>query len=163
MNNKNFLFYFAIAGVIIFLDQLSKQIAIANLSGQPPLEIFPFLSFALIFNEGAAFGFLNDAGGWQRYFLSALSATVSAVLIIWLWRSRRGLLCLALALVLGGAVGNLIDRVIQQQVTDFILLHYRHWYFPAFNLADAAITVGAVGLILDSLGLQRRTTRDEDL
>ena len=97
--------------------------------------------------------FLDDAGGWQHYFLGGLGIVVSLLLVFWLWRSHRNaLLSWALALVLGGALGNLIDRVSHQHVIDFILLHYRGWYFPAFNLADGAITLGALGLILDSLG-----------
>ena len=155
-----FIAWLAFAAIVVILDQLSKQLALAHLAGQPPVAVLPFFHLVLVFNEGAAFGFLDDAGGWQRYFLSGLSVSVSAALVYWLWRSRhRGvLLPLALALVLGGALGNLVDRVAHQHVIDFILLHYGGQHFPAFNLADGAITLGALGLIVDSL---RGAKRDE--
>ena len=152
-HHRKFIAYLAFAGIVVLLDQLTKQAAGAGLSGRPAVEILPFLQLALVFNRGAAFGFLDDAGGWQHYFLGGLGIVVSLLLVFWLWRSHRNaLLSWALALVLGGALGNLIDRVSHQHVIDFILLHYRGWYFPAFNLADGAITLGALGLILDSLG-----------
>ena len=155
-DRQQFAAYLALAGVVVLLDQLSKQAAYANLLGQPPVEVLPFFRLALVFNRGAAFGFLSDAGGWQHYFLSALAVIVSAALVCWLWRARArqggALLSLGLALVLAGALGNLIDRVSHQHVIDFILLHWRGWYFPAFNLADSAISIGALILILDSLG-----------
>ena len=149
-----FLGYLALAGFVVVIDQLSKQAALVNLMGQRPMEILPFFQLALVFNEGAAFGFLNDAGGWQHYFFVTLAIIVSGVLVSWLWRAhgRNAMLSWGLALVLGGALGNLIDRISHQFVVDFILLHYRGWQFPAFNIADSAITVGAVALILDSLG-----------
>lgn len=151
---RKFIAYLVFAGIVVLLDQLSKQAAYASLLGRPPVEILPFFQLVLVFNEGAAFGFLNDAGGWQRYFLSSLSLIISLLLVFWLWRShhRNAMLSWALALVLGGALGNLIDRVSHQHVIDFILLHYGGWQFPAFNLADGAISLGALGLILDSLG-----------
>ncbi len=144
--------YLLLAAGVVFLDQLSKQAAVIHLSGQPPVEILPFFRLTLVFNRGAAFGFLGDAGGWQHYFLGGLAVVISLALLCWLWRvhARDALLSWGLALVLGGAVGNLTDRIIQQQVIDFILLHYRNWYFPAFNLADGAITLGALALIIDN-------------
>ena len=107
----------------------------------------------LTYNTGAAFSFLAGAGGWQRWFFLGLGAAVSIGLIIWLWRLKPGeqWLAMALALILGGAVGNLIDRAWLGQVIDFIQLYYDRWYFPAFNLADSAITLGAVLLVLESL------------
>ena len=143
----------AFAGVVTAIDQLTKQLAWATLPGQPPVEILPFLQFTLVLNKGAAFGLLADAGRWPYYFLTGLSIAVSIALVIWLWRAhpRNALLSWGLALVLGGALGNLIDRVSQAYVIDFILLHYKGWYFPTFNIADSAITLGAVAIILDSL------------
>lgn len=150
---RKFIAYLALVALLVLLDQLGKTVAQAYLLNRPDAEILPFLSFTLVYNEGAAFGFLGDAGGWQRHFLAVFSAAVSVFLLGWLWRSHRNnaLLSFALALILGGAIGNLIDRALHQHVVDFILLHYRHWHFPVFNIADIAITFGAVGLVYDSL------------
>ena len=152
--HRKFIAYLALAGLVIIIDQLSKQAAYTSLLGRPPVEILPFFDLVLVFNEGAAFGFLATAGGWQHYFLGGLGSIVSMLLVLWLWRScdRNALLSWGLALVLGGALGNLIDRISHQHVIDFISLHYGGWYFPAFNIADGAISLGAVALILDSLG-----------
>lgn len=149
-----FIAYLVLAGIVVIIDQLSKQAVSTSLLGRPSVEILPFFDLVLVFNEGAAFGFLAAAGGWQHYFLGALGIIVSLLLVFWLWRShdRNALLSWGLALVLGGALGNLIDRVSHQHVIDFILLHYGGWQFPAFNLADGAISLGALALILDSLG-----------
>ena len=142
----------ALTITVVGLDQLTKQLALANLFGAPAIVLAPILQFALVFNRGAAFGLLGDAGGWQHYFFILLAGGVSLALIIWLWRgARTALLALGLALILGGALGNLMDRLIYTHVIDFIVVHYRHWYFPAFNLADAAITLGAGLLILDTI------------
>ncbi|MGR3985131.1 MAG: signal peptidase II [Gammaproteobacteria bacterium] len=151
---RNFAACLALAAGVFALDQAAKQIAVAQLAGAPPLEILPFFRLSLVFNRGAAFGFLGDAGGWQLHFLAGVAVLVSAVLAVWMWRARcdGALFVCALALLLGGALGNLTDRIIHQYVIDFIVLHYRGWYFPAFNLADSAITAGAGVLILDSLG-----------
>ena len=110
-------------------------------------------NFTLLHNAGAAFSFLSDAGGWQRWFLVAVSTLVSGAIVVWLYRIRstEKLLALALALILGGAIGNLVDRALVGYVVDFIVVHYQHYYFPAFNVADSAITVGAMLLILDTL------------
>ena len=149
-----FVAYLALAGAVVLVDQWTKQVAFSHLSVRGPVEVLPFLQLVLVFNEGAAFGFLSDAGGWQRYFLSGLGALVSVLLVGLLWSNRYGnvLLLCALALILGGALGNLVDRVSHEYVIDFILLHYRHREFPVFNIADGAISVGALGMILDALG-----------
>ena len=147
-------FFLALAVVLIALDQWTKHLAYQNLLGHPPIDVLPFLQWALVFNRGAAFGFLNDAGGFQHYLFSGLAVAVSAVLLVWLWRevARNLLLSWALALILAGAVGNLIDRVRYQFVIDFINLHYHDWYFPAFNIADMAITFGAIIFLIDAFG-----------
>ena len=113
-----------------------------------------FLNWTLAFNTGAAFSFLHDAGGWQRWLFSVLAVGVSAVLIVWLRRLPRGewRTALPLALVIGGALGNLVDRVRFGRVTDFIEVYYQQWSWPAFNVADSAISVGAVLLIVFGLG-----------
>ena len=152
-----YAFFIGAALLILALDQYTKVLAYDNLLGQPAVEILPVFSLVLVFNEGAAFGFLHDAGGWQHYLFVGLASVFSLVLIVWIWREckRNGWLALALSLVLGGAIGNLLDRVNHGYVVDFILLHYSGWTFPAFNIADMAITIGAIMLIIDSLFLSR--------
>ncbi|MDX9874231.1 MAG: signal peptidase II [Spongiibacteraceae bacterium] len=143
--------WLALAVGVVLLDHLTKWLATALLDYGRPVEILPVFNLMLAHNTGAAFSFLSDAGGWQRWFFALIAIAVSAGLLIWLLRAPRGewLLSSSLALVLGGAIGNLIDRVWQGYVVDFISLHYGGWYFPAFNVADMAITVGAAMLFLD--------------
>jgi signal peptidase II len=113
--------------------------------------VTPFFNLVLTHNTGAAFSFLADAGGWQRWFFTAIAVVISIVLVVLLRRQRGALVAAALALVLGGALGNLWDRVMLGHVVDFVQLHAAGYYFPAFNVADSAITVGVALLILDSL------------
>lgn len=139
-----------VAGVVLMLDQLSKFLIERAFSLHQELVLLPFLSLQLTYNTGAAFSLLHDAGGWQRGFLSAVSIAVMTWLGVWVHRltpAERRLLW-PLALILGGAAGNLIDRLFTGAVTDFIVLHHRGWYWPTFNLADAAISLGVVFLIL---------------
>ena len=152
-----YLVLLALSLGILVLDQITKRMAYENLMGQPAVDVLPIFSLVLVFNEGAAFGFLNDAGGWQHYLFIGLASVFSVILLIWIWRERERnlLLASALALVLGGAVGNLADRLMHGFVIDFLLLHYGGWTFPAFNVADIAITMGAILLILDSLLFNR--------
>ncbi|MCY3767981.1 MAG: signal peptidase II [Gammaproteobacteria bacterium] len=149
--------YLAVVLMVIAVDQGTKQIAFQNLQGTPPIDVLPVLQWTLVTNRGAAFGFLNAAGGSQHYYFSVLAGVVSIVLVIWLWRCfmDNRLLAWSLVLILAGAVGNLVDRLRYQYVIDFISFHYQHWYFPAFNIADSAITVGAILFIADSLGMGR--------
>ena len=151
---SKYLMYIGLAIVLIIFDQWTKQIAYKNLLGQPPVDVLPVLQWALVFNRGAAFGFLNDAGGIQHYLFSGLALVISVILLVWLWRvcKQNGLLSLGLVMILSGAIGNLIDRMLYQYVIDFIYFHYNDWYFPAFNIADSAITLGAICLIVDSFG-----------
>ncbi len=144
-------FWLVLSVVIFVLDIWTKNLASSELQYAMPVEILPILNFTLLHNPGAAFSFLSDAGGWQRWFFTVISAVVSIVLLVWLLRLKRNekLLALSLALILGGAVGNLYDRVTLGYVVDFISFHYSGWYFPAFNIADSAISVGAVLMILD--------------
>lgn len=149
------IFYF-VALIIVVLDQWSKRYMSELLDLCRPglcetIEILPVFKLILLHNSGAAFSFLDDAGGWQRWFLVTVSTVVSAIIGVWLFRIRstEKLLAFALCLILGGAVGNLIDRVAAGFVVDFLLVHWDEHYFPAFNVADAAISVGAVCLILD--------------
>lgn len=139
-----------VAGIVL-LDQLSKYLSDTLLPYGQPQAVVPGFDLLLVYNRGAAFSFLDDAGGWQRWILAGVSLVVSVVISIWLWRlpPRQKLLGLALALVLGGALGNLYDRVVLGYVIDFISLYYGEWRFATFNLADAAISCGAALLALD--------------
>lgn len=143
--------WYALAVLIIALDQLSKYLVQAHFELYERLPLLPFLDFTLVYNEGAAWSFLSNAGGWQRWLFTAISSVVSVVLVVWLSRVTRHekMLCLALAAILGGAVGNLIDRVLLGKVVDFVLVYHGDWYFPAFNIADSAITLGAAAMLLD--------------
>ncbi|MHB8536017.1 MAG: signal peptidase II [Sulfuricaulis sp.] len=151
--------YLWIAAVVFVCDQLTKYVAADNLLRYGDAKLTPFLSFVLVHNTGAAFGILSNAGGWQNIFFIAL-ALAACVIILWVIRrleSKDLLLVLGLMLILGGAAGNLIDRLIHGYVIDFIDIHYGSWHWPAFNIADSAITIGAVILAADALGLGRKT------
>lgn len=143
--------YYWISVLVIVLDQITKYIADNSLDYRVPVDVMPSLNMTLVYNQGAAFSFLSDAGGWQRWFFMALSLIVSIVLIIWLRAvdKHQSYLAWGLALILGGAVGNLIDRSLYGYVIDFIDVYYRSWHWPAFNIADSAIVLGAGLLILD--------------
>lgn len=141
----------ALAIILVLLDQWTKTLASHQLTYGSPVEVLPFFNLTLQHNTGAAFSFLADAGGWQRWFFTTISAVVSVVLMVWLSRlsNQQRLLAVSLSCILGGAVGNLWDRFFQGYVVDFISVHYNAWYFPAFNIADSAITIGAALMILD--------------
>ncbi len=151
--------WLALALLVVVLDQLTKSLAVKLLTYAEPLAVFPSFNLTLLYNRGAAFSFLSDASGWQRWFFVVVSAGATVFLTLWLRRLKQDqlLLSIALALVLGGAVGNLIDRLWLGYVVDFIQVYYRQYYWPAFNLADSAISVGAVLLIWDSLFVRRRS------
>ena len=138
--------------VVIVLDQATKFLVTRFLALYERVEVLPVLDFTLLHNTGAAFSMLAGASGWQRWFFIGLACVVSVVLVVWIWRTPRGekLLPLALSLILGGAIGNLIDRIWHGYVVDFIHAHWGDAYFPAFNIADSAITIGAALLILDA-------------
>jgi signal peptidase II len=151
----------------VILDQLTKKIAEAELVLHQPVAIFPSFNLTLMYNKGAAFSFLSDAGGWQRILFVALSTSISVFLFFWLKQITKHeqqkdnhLIQAAITLILGGAVGNLIDRALTGEVVDFIQVYYSTYYFPAFNIADSAITLGAGLLILDML-LEHKRSRDK--
>nr|WP_314533508.1 signal peptidase II [uncultured Pseudomonas sp.] len=139
--------------LVLVIDQVSKAHFEGSLQMFQQIVVIPdYFSWTLAYNTGAAFSFLADGGGWQRWLFALIAVVVSAVLVVWLKRLGRDdiWLAVALALVLGGALGNLYDRIALGHVIDFILVHWQNrWYFPAFNFADSAITVGAIMLALD--------------
>jgi signal peptidase II len=147
----NALVWLWLSAAVIGLDQLSKVWALHALPpvGLPHPVIPGLLNWTLVFNRGAAFSFLGGADGWQRWLFVALALVISGVLVAWLARTPRRdwRNALPLALIIGGALGNLVDRLHAAQVTDFVQVYFRQWSYPVFNLADCAITVGAVLLI----------------
>jgi signal peptidase II len=143
-----------LAVLAMALDQWTKYLVTENLEEFERIILLPVFELMRLHNEGAAFSFLSDASGWQRWLFVGLGVVVSSVILVWLRRlPARGqnLLAAGLSLVLGGALGNVIDRVLWGHVIDFIRVHYQEHYFPAFNVADTAITIGAALLILDNL------------
>lgn len=138
--------------LVIILDQVSKIAAEQYLVFHQPLPLMPLFNFTLVYNEGAAFSFLSDAGGWQRWFFILLSLSISVILVFWLrkLKPQQKLQTASIALILGGAIGNLIDRSLYGHVIDFIDVYYDIHHWPAFNIADSAIFVGALLLIIDS-------------
>ena len=152
MPARNFKPWLWLAGSVVVLDQLSKWIVLATLHPGESRYVAPFFNWVLAYNPGAAFSFLSNAGGWQRWFFTVLALAVSAWIVTLLRKhSDEFRLSLALALVLGGALGNVIDRVRFGAVVDFIQWHVAGYYWPAFNVADSAITLGAVLLVWDQL------------
>ena len=145
------LIWIWLAAVVFTLDIGTKQLAESLLTYGQPVFILPVLDFTLLYNPGAAFSFLADKGGWQRWLFTAISLGVSIMLITWMKNTPRTQIWLpiALALILGGALGNLFDRVMFGHVIDFISVHWNGKYFPAFNIADSAITIGAIMMGID--------------
>ena len=142
--------WFAFSIVLVLVDQISKLWIVGSYQLGESHAITSFFNVVRVHNQGAAFSFLADASGWQRWFFTALGVS-AAILIIWMLKNHPGqrLFCLALACILGGAVGNVIDRVLYGYVVDFLDFHWLGMHFPAFNVADSAISLGAGGLILD--------------
>ncbi len=152
-----------LSGLVIVLDQISKYMAGQMLKMFQPLAVMPMFNLTLMHNTGAAFSFLSEAGGWQRWFFTLIAVVVSIVIFTWIRRlgSCQHLQAAALSLVLGGALGNVIDRLLLGHVVDFIQIYYDRWYWPAFNLADSAITLGVGLLILDTL-LHKAPSKTKD-
>lgn len=135
--------------VVIVLDQITKIVADTLLEYHQPVPVFPGLNMTLLYNEGAAFSFLSDAGGWQRWFFTILAVVMTVILLRWLKQLGEGTnwTAAAISLIIGGAIGNVIDRATMGYVVDFIDVYYGRNHWPAFNIADSAITVGACILI----------------
>ncbi|WP_019531170.1 signal peptidase II [Dasania marina] len=148
-----FTCYMLLALVLVSVDQWTKTLADSQLQYGNPIAILPVFNLMLQYNQGAAFSFLSDAGGWQRWFFTAISAVVSVALVVWIYKLKpqEKMLAVALTFILGGAIGNLWDRVMLGHVIDFISVHWQSSYFPAFNIADSAITIGAILMILDMI------------
>ena len=147
-----------LSAVVLLLDQGSKLLADARLVFHEPVGLLPFFNLRLAYNTGAAFSFLGNAGGWQRWFFAGISVLVISVLVVWMRRLKpeQWQLSAAFALIIGGALGNLIDRLVYGHVIDFIDVYYKTWHWPTFNIADSAITVGAGLLLLDAWVTHRR-------
>ena len=142
----------AIATLVLLLDQLSKWSALSNLKLGITEEVLPFMNWLLLLNPGAAFSFLAQSSGWQRWFFTILGLAAS-LYILWLLRKNQSdkILSWALSLILGGALGNVLDRIMFGAVVDFIDLHYGNWHWPAFNIADSAISIGAALIVFSDL------------
>jgi len=157
-NTGGWLPWLGVSLVVFIADQFTKVLIMGYYHLGDSTYVTSFFNVVRAHNTGAAFSFLRDASGWQRLFFTAIGIA-AAVFIIWMLRSHAGqkLFSFALALIMGGAIGNVADRLIHGYVVDFLQVHWRGWYFPAFNVADSAITVGAACLILDELLRVRRT------
>jgi signal peptidase II len=142
-----------ISVLVIIADQLTKWLASTQLVYHKAVTVFPYFEWYLSHNPGAAFSFLSDAGGWQRWFFTILAIVISIVLVVWIKRlsSNEKFTAIALALILGGALGNLIDRLMYGYVIDFIQVWLGNYPWPAFNIADSAISVGAVTLLTSGI------------
>jgi len=151
-----------LAVLAIVLDFTTKQMAEHFLQYAQPVYVLPIFDLTLLYNKGAAFSFLANESGWQRWFFALIAIGVSTVLTIWLMKLKPSerWLSAALALVIGGALGNLYDRFAYGHVVDFLHFHWEEHYFPAFNIADSAITLGAIMLIIDSLFLEKKRAQN---
>ncbi|MEN9774803.1 MAG: hypothetical protein RL322_1873 [Pseudomonadota bacterium] len=151
--------WLAIALALVLADQISKQFVLITIAHTERIPVLPgFFDLTLLFNKGAAFSLLASAAGWQRWFFIGIGLAATAF-ITWLLvrHGQEKLFATALSLILGGAVGNVIDRILRGEVVDFLLVYHDGWYFPAFNLADSAITIGAMLLIIDEIRRVRRS------
>ncbi len=150
---NNTLIWLWISVIIIILDQSSKLWITQIISLHQSIPILPSFNFTLLHNEGAAFSFLAQAGGWQRWFFIILTTVITTILLVWLYNLERQqrLVMFSLTLIIGGALGNLIDRVLYGYVIDFIDIYYQQWHWPTFNIADSAISIGVTLLLFDTI------------
>lgn len=149
------------AVLVIVLDQLAKAAMLDLLVEREVVTVTPFLNLVLVWNTGVSFGLLANDAALTRWLLIGVSLIVSAALAVWLWRAGDRRVAVALGLIIGGALGNVIDRLLHRAVVDFLDFHLAGWHWPAFNLADGAITLGVAGLVLVTLlERPRRTTLD---
>lgn len=160
-----FTLWMVVVAIVVILDQLTKWAIMKWVPLYDKIPVNSFINITHHQNEGAAFSFLADAGGWQRWFFTLLAIAVSSFIVAWLWRLRRErqfVLPWALVLVLGGAIGNVVDRIRLGYVVDYMQVLIAGWPFPSFNVADAAISVGAVLLIVDALFISGRSGHSAD-
>lgn len=155
MRNLGMLKWLGLSLLAIVLDQASKLTVDGSMQLFESIPVLPYFNLTYVHNTGAAFSFLSDAGGWQRWFFAGLAIVISGVIGVWLSRlkSHETLLAVALSLVLGGAIGNLIDRLAYGYVIDFLDVYYQNYHWPAFNIADSAITLGVALMLLESFGV----------
>ncbi|NBW78758.1 MAG: lipoprotein signal peptidase [Betaproteobacteria bacterium] len=158
-SQPSLLLWLGLAAVVLLTDQFTKILILGHYQLGDSTVVTDFFNVVRVHNAGAAFSFLSDASGWQRWLFVGIGA-VAMVLIVWMLRSNptQRLFSAALSLILGGAVGNVLDRLLYGYVVDFIDVHWAGWHFPAFNVADSAITLGAAALILDELLRVRRAS-----
>lgn len=151
--------WLALSALVVAADQFTKLLVVESLNLYQRVPVLGFFDIVRLHNTGAAFSFLADASGWQNWLFIGVAGVVSLAILWWLFTlpaKGRLILALALALVLGGAIGNVIDRLTHGYVIDFLLFYYREWSYPAFNLADSAITCGVALILFDGLVLERR-------
>lgn len=160
--NQTGLRFTWISVIAVILDQWTKQAIVDGMDLYQSIQILPFFNFTYVHNYGAAFSILYDAGGWQRYFLSAVALIVSAVIVWWLRQSTKEqvLLPVAFSFILGGALGNVIDRILHGYVIDFLDFYYASYHWPAFNVADSAIFIGA-GLLIIDMFVNKETKKND--
>jgi signal peptidase II len=156
---RQFLGGFLLALTVLVLDQATKWLALASLDPYEPMVVTPFFNLVLVWNRGVSFGMLSGDPAWGPWYLTGMSAAIGAFLIVWLLRETRAVTRTALWLVLAGAVGNVIDRLRFGAVVDFLDFHAFGYHWPAFNVADSAIVIGACLILLDSLWLSQGTTK----
>jgi signal peptidase II len=159
---KSLMAWLLVSVVVVGTDQLTKFTIVDSLAQYQRINVLPFLDMVRLHNTGAAFSLLADASGWQNWLFTIVAVVVSGGVFWWLAqlpKQGKTALALGLALLLGGAIGNLIDRVIYGYVVDFILVYYQQWSYPAFNVADSAITCGVALILFDGLVLERRAAR----
>ena len=161
LENKSGLIWLWVTVVLLILDQVTKYVVSTQMQLYQSIELLPVFNFTYVHNYGAAFSFLSEAGGWQRWFFSIIAISISVLLTYWLKKlpAKNLVLCGAYSLVLAGALGNLYDRLTYGYVIDFIHVYYDTWHFPAFNIADSAICIGAGLLLLDAF----RDQKSEDV
>jgi len=150
--------------IALVLDQWTKIAVDGSMRLYESIAIIPGFNLTYVHNTGAAFSFLSEAGGWQRWFFAAMALIISVVLTVWLYRlkSHETLLAVALSLVLGGAIGNLIDRLAYGYVIDFLDVYYQSWHWPAFNIADMAISAGVFLMLLENFGIGVNKPEEDD-
>lgn len=147
INNKRLWLWFSLIALILITDRITKILVTQHLPYAEPISILPFFNLFFVYNTGAAFSFLSESGGWQNWLFSLIALSISVVLFVKLLKSNNTFASCAFALVIGGAFGNLYDRIVYQKVVDFADFYIKSWHWPAFNVADSAISIGVIMLL----------------